>query len=215
MAGEPESLDQDEPLAAHLQRHDYDRLLMLSDGVFAIAITLLALDLKPPASWDGRMSTFLQGLGHHGVAYAAGFFVVAVFWLLHRRLFARLRRVDRVITGLALLLLCLVTGAPMVAQAIADHGLAAALPLYVLLVAAIAGCQALMWAWAMGVPGAIHPALGIAERRRELLRFSLPAVVFGCLFGASATGLVTIAADSLAAAAVALAIGRAILLRRR
>jgi len=43
MAGEPESLHVHEALQARVERHDYDRLLMLSDGVFAIAITLLNL----------------------------------------------------------------------------------------------------------------------------------------------------------------------------
>ena len=40
---EPESLDTDEPLQKRIERHWFDRLIMLSDGVFAIAMTLLAL----------------------------------------------------------------------------------------------------------------------------------------------------------------------------
>ena len=40
MVGEPESLFSDEPLRVRVERHNFDRLLMLSDGVFAIAITL-------------------------------------------------------------------------------------------------------------------------------------------------------------------------------
>jgi len=34
MAGEPESLATHEPLAQRVERHDYDRLIMLSNGVF-------------------------------------------------------------------------------------------------------------------------------------------------------------------------------------
>ena len=45
---EPESLATQEPLDAHLRRHAYDRLLMLSDGIFAIATTLAALEIKLP-----------------------------------------------------------------------------------------------------------------------------------------------------------------------
>ena len=40
---EPASLGTDEPLAERIGRHWFDRLIMPSDGVFAIAVTLLAL----------------------------------------------------------------------------------------------------------------------------------------------------------------------------
>ena len=45
---EPESLATDEALSEHIRRHSYDRLLMLSDGIFAIAITLAALEIQAP-----------------------------------------------------------------------------------------------------------------------------------------------------------------------
>src|SRR3954469_23912217 len=45
---EPESLATDEALAEPVRRHSYDRLLMLSDGIFAIAITLAALEIQAP-----------------------------------------------------------------------------------------------------------------------------------------------------------------------
>ena len=50
---EPESLATDEKLDIHLRRHAYDRLLMLSDGIFAIAITLAAIEIKPPEHFNG------------------------------------------------------------------------------------------------------------------------------------------------------------------
>ena len=63
MVGEPESLHVKEPLMARIERHDYDRLLMLSDGVFAIAITLLALDLRLPDRWDGSVGELVNATG--------------------------------------------------------------------------------------------------------------------------------------------------------
>ncbi len=52
MAGEPETLDTDEPLERRRHRHWFDRLIMLSDGVFSIAITLVAFDLHSGSSRD-------------------------------------------------------------------------------------------------------------------------------------------------------------------
>ena len=60
MVGEFESLDTDEGLKARIARHGFDRLIMLCDGVFAIAITLLALEIKPPSAWNGELVHLLQ-----------------------------------------------------------------------------------------------------------------------------------------------------------
>ena len=105
MAGEPESLHIHEPLKARVERHDYDRLLMLSDGVFAIAITLLALELRLPSGWDGSVESLMGATGRPLLGYLFGFGLVGIFWFMHRRLFAQLEQVDRVITILNLLLL--------------------------------------------------------------------------------------------------------------
>ena len=50
---EPESLATIEGLDEHVRRHSYDRLIMLSDGIFAIATTLAALDVRIPAHAAG------------------------------------------------------------------------------------------------------------------------------------------------------------------
>ena len=76
MAGEPESLHIHEPLKARIERHNYDRLLMLSDGVFAIAITLLALELKLPDHWDGSVGALFGATGRPLVGYLFGFGLV-------------------------------------------------------------------------------------------------------------------------------------------
>ena len=153
MAGEPESLHIHEPLKARIERHDYDRLLMLSDGVFAIAITLLALELKLPQAWDGSVERLLSATGRPLIGYLFGFGLVGVFWFMHRRIFAQLEQVDRVITILNLLLLGLVGLTPYVARMIAEAGPSRAMPFYLVAVAAVLGSTALIRGWA-----ALRPA---------------------------------------------------------
>ena len=52
-ASDPDLLDTTEGLEARRRRHWYDRLMMLADGVFAVAITFLVADIASPAAWDG------------------------------------------------------------------------------------------------------------------------------------------------------------------
>jgi uncharacterized membrane protein len=156
MAGEPESLHIHEPLKARVERHNYDRLLMLSDGVFAIAITLLALELKVPAQWDGSVEGLFGATGRPLVGYLFGFALVGVFWFVHRRLFAELEQVDGVITLLNLVLLGLVGLTPFVVRMIAEAGPTRGLPFYLIAVGAVFGAIALIHAWVMFRPRLFH-----------------------------------------------------------
>jgi uncharacterized membrane protein len=82
-----------------------NRVEAFSDGVFAIALTLLVLDLKVP---EGRGS-FPSALGEQWpayLAYLAAFFNIASIWINHHDLFTRVRRVDiRLVCANLLLLL--------------------------------------------------------------------------------------------------------------
>ena len=156
MAGEPESLHIHEPLKARIERHNYDRLLMLSDGVFAIAITLLALELRLPDHWDGSMEGLLGATGRPLIGYLFGFALVGIFWFVHRRLFAELEQVDGVITTLNLVMLGLVGLSPFVVRMIAEAGPTRALPFYLIVVGAVFASIALIHAWVMFRPRLFH-----------------------------------------------------------
>lgn len=70
-----------------------NRVEAFSDGVFAIALTLLVLDLHAP---EGR-GDFAGDLGRQWPAYAAylaSFLNIASIWINHHELFSRVRRVD-------------------------------------------------------------------------------------------------------------------------
>jgi uncharacterized membrane protein len=73
-----------------------DRLLALSDGVVAIALTLLVLQLRVPslpaasANSASALASALARGGDQLTAYAISFYVVAQFWLVHHRVFQHL-----------------------------------------------------------------------------------------------------------------------------
>jgi uncharacterized membrane protein len=91
---------------------DTGRLEAFSDGVFAIAITLLVLEIAVPASAFGDL---WRGIAHQWpsyLAYATSFWTIGGLWTVHHGIFRRLRRADGWILRLNLLLLMLVSFLP-------------------------------------------------------------------------------------------------------
>jgi uncharacterized membrane protein len=202
MAGEPELLSGNEPLAEHIRRHAYDRTIMLADGVFAIAITLLALELRPPEHWDGELAHLLAAIGRPLFAYLFGFAIVGAFWVAHRGLFARIRRVDGPLTFLGLLQLCLIAMTPAVAALVGKAGPGKSLTVYFLLIVAIGGCQALLWAYAAFIGNLVDGGLDSRERRLMLVRLATPVLMFTALLLAQLAGVYQSAALPIVIAAM-------------
>jgi uncharacterized membrane protein len=95
-----------------------------SDGVFAIAVTLLVLDLHVPES---DLNDLWHGIVHQWpnyLAYATSFITIGGIWLAHHAIFRRLRYVNTQVMRLNLLLLMTVSFLPfptgLAAQAIRD-----------------------------------------------------------------------------------------------
>jgi uncharacterized membrane protein len=82
-----------------------NRLEAFSDGVFAIAITLLVLELKPPTTLP--LGPQLRAMVPQIGAYGAAFLVVGMAWIGHHGLFHLLRRMNKTLIWLNMgLLLC-------------------------------------------------------------------------------------------------------------
>lgn len=100
----------------HLDSHETDRLLALSDGVIAIAITLLVLDLGvpevPPGSTTAILPVLVAEQWHEFLGYALSFLVIGLYWVLHRRVFVHIERHDRGVLWLTLVFLFLVALVP-------------------------------------------------------------------------------------------------------
>jgi uncharacterized membrane protein len=74
---------------------DIQRLSALSDGIFAVAMTLLAFSIHlPESSAAGRLANELTRMYHEGIGLVVSFWIAAMFWLSHLRLFQLLQRAD-------------------------------------------------------------------------------------------------------------------------
>lgn len=90
------------------------RLEAFSDGVFAVAITLLVLDIKipehlPPTELTSHLVELLPRVG----AYVLSFFVVGLYWSMHRMYLLGIRKADGTLVFLNLLMLLLVSFFPL------------------------------------------------------------------------------------------------------
>jgi uncharacterized membrane protein len=74
------------------EERELDRVGAFSDGVFAIAITLLVLNIDVPDVAGDDLGDALADLSGDLVTYGIGFAVMGLFWYAHHKLFARRRR---------------------------------------------------------------------------------------------------------------------------
>ena len=96
------------------------RLEAFSDGVFAIAITLLVLELKVPP-FDAALGPALLERWPSYVAFVLSFAMIGIMWLNHHRLFAYIRRVDHMLVVINGMLLLGVTFLPFPTAVVAEH----------------------------------------------------------------------------------------------
>jgi len=88
------------------------RLCALTDGVFAIAITLLVLDLQLPEDPDTPIATSILNALPKFYSWIISFFALGTLWLQHHTILAQLRRVDMTSLWLNLVLLLFVSVTP-------------------------------------------------------------------------------------------------------
>ena len=96
------------------------RLEAFSDGVLAVAITLLVLDLHVDAAGGGSLGVQLRHEWPSFAAYVLSFSIIGVIWVNHHALFALAARVDRALLFYNLLLLMWVTTIPFTTSTLAS-----------------------------------------------------------------------------------------------
>src|SRR5215472_18051679 len=129
------------------------RIEAFSDGVFAIAITLLILEIKIPSVTQASLSTQLMQQWPSYFAFLLSFFFIGIMWINHHRLFTHIRRADNGLLFLNLLLLLGVSAVPFPTAVLAIHlhsaGARAAAALYNGTYVAIAIFFNLLWHYSL------------------------------------------------------------------
>jgi len=156
-----------------------DRLVAFSDGVMAVAITLLVLDLKLPESLSGdALHSALIASRHAMLCYVLSFAVIGLLWMAHHYQFEHIRRVDGVILWLNLFYLMSIGLIPFSTSVMSGHGSALATILYAAVLVATCLLSAAMWWHASRDDELMEKGVSPALRREGLFKPLLVAAVF-------------------------------------
>ena len=103
---------------------DLSRIFAFTDGVFAIAITLLVLQIEVPQGLtsNGQFLDELDNMFPDFFAFAISFLVIGGYWIRHHRLMRMVREYDQTLMVLTMFYLAWVVLIPLSSQLIGEYG---------------------------------------------------------------------------------------------
>jgi uncharacterized membrane protein len=168
-----------------------ERLAALSDGVFAVAMTLLVLDLRVPATEaihsEPDLRRALIALGPRLVMYLMSFLTLGIFWVGQQTQLNHLSRSERSLTWIHIAFLFAVTLTPFSTTLLGEHTTyRAALLVYWANILLLGTTLYFSWVCALGgglVKDGMPPEVAVAIKRRIVIGQSLYALgALLCIF---------------------------------
>ncbi len=163
-----------------IEETGYERLVFFSDAVMAIAITLLALEVRLPESvtTSAQLPAALLELTPQIGAYFISFFVIGTFWIGHHRMFTHIKRYNHGLLWINLLFLFLVAILPFPTSVLGRFpGNTLAVQFYAATVALIAFVRTGLWLYAINRK-LIDPNLTRKQIQRDILIGVVTTLVF-------------------------------------
>jgi uncharacterized membrane protein len=165
---------------AALERGDTlntNRAEAFSDGVFAIAATLLVLELKVPHVEPGGLSEALLERWPSYATYVVSFLTIGIIWVNHHAVMERIKNVNRPLLFLNLVFLMAVAAIPFPTALLADylhagHDERLASAIYGATMALMGISFGLIWAYAVLSDDLLHESVDPHRARRSLLIFA-------------------------------------------
>jgi uncharacterized membrane protein len=197
------------------------RIEAFSDGVFAIAITLLVLEIHVPEPGESSLGRALLDQWPVYASYVVSFFVIGIIWINHHAVFDHLVRADRNLLFLNLLLLLWIGLLPwptnVLAQYMQEGGAdeRVAAVLYTGVMTAMGASFGLLWTYATRHRDLLGDTLSDEEIRVRTRRFTAGTPVYGlAMLVALVSAPACLVINALLAVYYALPAGGAILHRR-
>lgn len=156
---------------------EYDRVLFFSDAVMAIAVTLLAVDLRVPMRpirTAELLSNDINSLFGFGISFA----VIGLFWLGHHGIFRYITAFDRPLVGLNLLFLGTIAFLPYPTAVLSRPSSDAGAVIFYAICAGAAGlAEAAVWLYATRAgSGLADPSVSQVRLKITLRTARIPAV---------------------------------------
>jgi uncharacterized membrane protein len=190
-----------EPSATHQtpEEHPYlmERMLFFSDAVFAIVLTLLALDLRlGPNARDENLLSAVYAIRGSVIAFVTSFALVGVFWMAHAVTLRAVARFDWVVAAVNLVQLFAVTLTPFASAVVGRFGnMGQAWRFYCVVILAISLSQcALIAVSHRDEPRLVHAAHH-GRMWRRLMRAATPGAAFLVGLALSFAGQPLLASD--------------------
>ena len=158
------------------------RLEAFSDGVFAIVVTLLIIEVHLPAlvgSGNDAMWAALASIAPKLISFTVSFATIAIYWVNHHHFFSRVTHSDWKLLWANNFLLFWLTVVPFTTAVVGDHPTEpVAVFIYGVNLSLAAAAFSLMGWYVFFKGDLISPAVTMDERRREWHRATLGAVIY-------------------------------------
>ena len=159
------------------------RVEAFSDGVFAVAATLLIFNIQIDKTAPGGLLDALLAAWPKYAAYVASFLTIGVMWMNHHGLFARMARLNRALVFLNLLLLMAIVFLPfptaqLGVNILIDRDANTAASLYAINASVIALLFGAVWMYALTHPHLLSPDVDLEAARRAWPRFSIGSLIY-------------------------------------
>jgi len=136
-------------LEDHRQQKSLDRLLNLSDGIFAFAITLLALDLITPVivgqPTNASLSIALEYESKSFLGFLVSFWIISGLWVIHHRIFSYIKRIDSGLLRLNMVYLFFIVLVPFALRVLNYGFLRVALDVFALILIGASLMSSILW----------------------------------------------------------------------
>jgi uncharacterized membrane protein len=164
------------------------RLESFSDAVFAVAITLLVLQITVPEVESGQLPHALLNQWPQFATYVASFLTIGVIWVNHHSVFTYLARTDRALQFINLVLLLWIVLIPFPTALLgrylqAGHDTQVAAATLGVVMTLMGASFGVLWIYAVNRPNLLRPSVDVAKARATVPRFTAGTVVYAISIG--------------------------------